>query len=48
MIKLDDVTKRGGSRSGKNSLFNVINHQPDIDKKFIYFLKIHMKQNINF
>ena len=32
MIKLDDVTKRGGSRSGKNSLSNVINHQPDIHK----------------
>ena len=37
----------GGSRSGKtNSLFNLIIHQPDIDK-FIYMLKIHLKQNIN-
>ena len=36
----------GGSGSGKiNSLFNLINQQPDIDK--IYTLKIHMKQNIN-
>ena len=37
----------GGSGSGKtNSLFNLINHQPDIIK-IIYMLKIHMKQNIN-
>ena len=37
----------GGSGSGKtNSLFNLINQQPDIDK--IYMLKIHTKQNINF
>ena len=37
----------GGSGSGKtNSLFNFINHQPDIDK-IIYLLKIHMKQDIN-
>ena len=34
-------------RSGKtNSLFNLIGHQPDTDK-FIYMLKISMKQNIN-
>ena len=27
----------GGSRSGKtNSLFNLINHQPDIDKMYLY------------
>ena len=27
----------GSSRSGeKNSLFNLINQQPDIDKKFLY------------
>ena len=33
----------GGSISGKtNSLFNLINHQPDIHKIF-YMLKIHMK-----
>ena len=38
----------GGSGSEKpNSLFNLINHQPDIDKIF-YMLKIHMKHNINF
>ena len=35
----------GGSGSGKtNSTFNLINQQPD----FIYMLKIHTKQNINF
>ena len=34
----------GGSGSGKtNSLCNLINQQP-----FIYMIKIHMKQNINF
>ena len=33
-------------KSGKtNSLFNLINQQPDIDQ--IYILKINMKQNIN-
>ena len=33
----------GGSVSGKtNSLFNLLNHQPDIHK-FFYMLKIHMK-----
>ena len=38
----------GGSGSGKtNSLFTLINQEPDIDK-IIYMLKIHMKQNINF
>ena len=32
--------------SGKtNSLFNLISYQQDIDK-FIYMLKIHMKQSI--
>ena len=30
-----------------NLLFNLINHQPDIDK-FFYMLKTLMKQNINF
>ena len=35
-----------GSGSGKtNSLFNLMNQQPDIDN--IYTLNIHMKQNIN-
>ena len=38
----------GGSESGKiNSLFNLINHHSGFDK-FIYSLKIHMKQNTNF
>ena len=38
----------GGSGSRKtNSLFNLINEEPDIDR-FIYMLKIHLKQNINF
>ena len=38
----------GGSGSRKtNSIFNLINEEPDIDK-FIYMLKIHLKQNINF
>ena len=38
----------GGSGSGKtNSLFNLINQQPDNDKIYLY-AKIHMKQNINF
>ena len=37
----------GGSGSGKtNSLFNLINHEPDIDD--ICMLKIGMKQSINF
>ena len=37
----------GGSWSGKaNSLLNLKNHEPDINK-FIYMLKIHIKQNIN-
>ena len=37
------------SRSGKtNSLFNLISQQPDTEKKKIYMVKIHMKQNINF
>ena len=38
----------GGSGSWKtNSLFNLINQQPDIEK-FFYMLKIQSKQNINF
>ena len=38
----------GGSGSGKtNSLFNIINHQPDIDKIYLY-TKDLLKQNINF
>ena len=38
----------GGSGSGKtNTLLNLINNQPDIDK-IIYMQKIHMKININF
>ena len=38
----------GGSGSGKiDSVFNLINKQPDIDN-FFYMVKIHMKQNINF
>ena len=38
----------GGSGSGKtNSLFNVINQQPDIDKIHLY-AKHHINQNINF
>ena len=37
-----------GSGSGKrNSLFILISQQPDI-VKFIYMLKIHVKQNIDF
>ena len=37
-----------GSGSGKrNSLFSLISQQPDI-VKFIYMLKIHIKQNIDF
>ena len=37
-----------GSGSGKrNSLFSLISQQPDI-VKFIYMLKIHVKQNIDF
>ena len=30
-----------------NSLFKSISHQPDIEK-FVYMLKIHLKQNINY
>ena len=40
----------GGSGSGKtNALFNLINNQPgsQVLIKYIYLLKIHMKQNIN-
>ena len=37
----------GGSGSGKtNALLNLINHEPDIDKIYLY-AKIHMKQNTN-
>ena len=37
-----------GSRSGKtNALLNLINHKLYTDK-FIYILRIHMKQNTNF
>ena len=37
----------GASGSGKtNLLLNLLSHQPDIE--FIYVLKIHLKQNINF
>ena len=44
---LDRIFIIGGYRSGKkNSLFNLKNHQPDIDK-IIYVLKIHMKKNAN-
>ena len=36
-----------GSGSAKtNSLFNLINHESNIDK-LIYMLKIHFKQNTN-
>ena len=38
----------GGFGSGKkDSLFNLINEEPDIDKIYLY-VKIHLKQNINF
>ena len=38
----------GGSGSGEaNSLFNLISQQPDNDK-FVYMIKILMKENINF
>ena len=38
----------GGSRSGKtNAFLNLINHQPDIDKIYLY-AKDHMKVNTNF
>ena len=38
----------GASESGKtNSLFNLINHQPDIDKVYLY-ANILIKRNINF
>ena len=41
----------GDSGSGKtNALFNLINHEPDIEIliNLIYMVKIHVKQNINF
>ena len=42
------ISITGGSGSAKtNSLFNLINQQPDIDKMFS-MLKIHTKQNMNF
>ena len=38
------ILRVGGSLSGKiNSLFNVINQQPDIDKTYLF--KIYMKQD---
>ena len=38
----------GGSGSGKtNTLLNLINNQPDIDKIYLY-AKVHMKINTNF
>ena len=38
----------GGSGSGKtNALLNLINKQPDIDKRYLY-AKDLVKQNINF
>ena len=40
------ITEGSGPRE-TNSLFNLINQQP-ILIKFIYTLKIHVKQNINF
>ena len=37
----------GSSGLGEtNASLNLINHEPDI-VKFLYMLKIHMKQNIN-
>ena len=45
---LDHPLIVGGYGSGKaNALPNLINHEPDFDKKF-FMLKIHMKQNINY
>ena len=39
----------GDPRPGKaNSLFNLINQQPGIDKIYIFMLKISIKQNITF
>ena len=40
------VIIRGSGFAKTNSLFNLINQQPDYD--YDYMLKIHMKQNINF
>ena len=38
----------GGCVSGKtNSLLNLVNHQPDIDKT-VYIQRIYMKENISF
>ena len=38
----------GDSVSGKtNSLLNVVNHQPDIDK-IVYIQRIYIKENISF
>ena len=37
----------GGSWSGKtNAFLNLIDNQPDTDKKYLY-AEVHMKQNIN-
>ena len=42
------ITGDSGSRK-VSSLFNLISHQPDIDKTDIcYMLKTHIKQKINF
>ena len=39
----------GSSGSGKtNASLNLINNEANIEKIFIYTLKIRMKQNINF
>ena len=41
------ILTNGGSRPGKtNSLFNLIDTN-QISTKFIYMLKIHMKENTN-
>ena len=40
------LTVRDFGSGKRDSLFNLISQQPDI--KFIYLLKIHTKQNINF
>ena len=38
----------GGSGSGKtNSSFNLISHQPDIDKVFLYVKDLY-EENVNF
>ena len=43
------IFRTGGSESGRaNSLFIVINQQPDTEKKLVHMLKINMKKNIIF